>query len=394
MIDAVVVGAGPAGLSASYALAQRGVEHVVLERGRVGETWLGRRWDSFRLNTPHWMNVLPGASRAAPGGAFVTHREFVSHLERYVDEFALPVETGVEVGVLMRFGGVWEVPTSSGVLRARTVIAAGGAQNVPVAPKGALHVADYRRPDALADGAVLVVGSGQSGAAVAEELVESGRRVFLATSRVPRVPRRYRGRDSAEWMRDCGMFDVTRADVAGPPPRQPQVSGVRGGHTLSLQQLARDGVTLLGRLERLDRRKARFAGNARANIAYADEASARFKAAVDRYVAAAGLYAPQSDDPADRPAPAGLGVDAPRALDLEREGIGTILWCTGFGADDRWRPKRGPGLFELGVPWLRTRMSGTIFGVAREADGVAAEVARALEPRRRSYRPLRVSFGV
>jgi putative flavoprotein involved in K+ transport len=234
----VIVGAGPAGLAASSRLARAGSAHVVLERGRVGSSWRTQRWDSFRLNTPRWANRVPGKFLDGPRDSFVTAGDLVAAFERLAAR--LPVVEGAEVFSARRSEARWRVDTSRGPLLADAVVVASGFQSVPRRPGYAsalpseiaqLHAADYRRPGELGDG-VLVVGGGQSGVQIAEDLLDAGKRVYVATSRVGRLPRRYRGRDAYEWLRDNGQLDLPRheADPATIAATPPQVSG---GRTLS-----------------------------------------------------------------------------------------------------------------------------------------------------------------
>jgi putative flavoprotein involved in K+ transport len=251
----------------------------------------------------------------------------------------------------------------------------------------------YRSPAALPPGAVLVVGSGQSGAQIADELAAAGRDVLLATSRVPRVPRRYRDRDVHEWTVELGLYDQPTEAVTDPAElteAHPMLSGARGGHTMSYQQMARDGVRLLGRLVDVDEDRLRFGPNLPENIEYADRRAAGFRRAVDEYVARVGIKAPEPDmDPAERPEPG--SEDSPETLSLRAEGIATVIWCTGFGPDTGWlhvpvlRPDgspahtRGitafPGLYVAGYPWLSNRGSGILYGVAADAARIAQHIA-------------------
>jgi putative flavoprotein involved in K+ transport len=399
-VDTVVVGAGHAGLATSYALRRRAVDHVVLERGRIGETWLSKRWDAFRLNTPGWMNRLYGMPEPADPHAFPTAAEFVASLERYVREHSLPVETGVEIAAAERSPAGWLVRTADRTLVARNLVAASGGLNTPKVPAVAaavrgteqLHVADYRRPEALPPGAVLVVGGAQSGAQVTEDLLEHGRRTFLATSAVGRNPRVYRAHDRAWWAVQMGQFDerVEHVPAEKRAAAQPLVSGTRGGHTLSYQQLARDGAVLLGRLEAADGRRLRFADDLAANTAFADAASASSKRAVDAFVARHGIDAPPPEpDRADEPAAA--YENGPTELDLKAEGIATVVWATGFTGSFGWLPpsaldadgqplhRQGvsplPGLYFVGLPWLTRRKSGVVYGAGDDAERVAELVA-------------------
>src|SRR6516225_284860 len=304
--DVVIVGGGQAGLAVSYYLRALGVEHVVLERGQIAESWRSARWDSFTLVTPNWMTRLPGHTMSAgTGGDFLPRDAVVAMLERFADE--LPVHTGTEVLSVTCGGDGYRVVTTLEQITARAVVVAGGGQRRPVIPGLAhglaadIHQSDasrYRRPDTLPPGAVLVVGSGQSGAQIADELATAGREVLLATSRVPRVPRRYRGRDVHEWTVELGLYDQRTEAVADPAAFRephPMLSGARGGHTLSYQQLARDGVRLLGRLVGTEGRSLRFGPELPRNIQHADQAAEQFRRMVDEYVARAGIAAPPPD---------------------------------------------------------------------------------------------------
>jgi putative flavoprotein involved in K+ transport len=287
-------------------------------------------------------------------------------------------------------------------ISARAVVIAGGGQRAAVIPALAarlpldLHQCDaasYRSPAGLPPGAVLVVGSGQSGAQIADELATAGREVLLATSRVARVPRRYRDRDIHEWSAELGLYDQATESVTDPGELReahPMLSGARGGHTLALQQLARDGVRLLGRLVDAEDTKLTFSPDLPENMHYADRRAAGVRRAVDAYVARAGIMAaPPDTDPAERPLPA--PPDAPLALDLRAERIGSVVWCIGFGPDSGWvdvpvlradgvpAHRRGvtafPGLYVAGYPWLSTRGSGLLYGVDADASRIARHIA-------------------
>src|SRR5690349_10194291 len=400
-VDVVVVGAGQAGLEVSYYLRAFGVEHVVLERGRVGESWRSARWDSFTLVTPDRMTRLPGhVLGAGTGPDFLPRDAVVGLLEGFAA--SLPVNEGVEVVSVKTDGHGYLVTTPAQQFYARAVVIAGGGQRIPVVPPLAprmpaeLHQCDaarYRNPAGLPPGAVLVVGSGQSGAQIADELAAAGREVLLATSRVARVPRRYRGRDVHEWSVELGLYDQATDAVTDPAQFRephPMLSGARGGHTVALQQLARDGVRLLGRLVDAEDTKLAFAADLGENMQYADRRAAGFRRAVDSYVAGAGIVAaPPDTDPAEQPLPE--VPDAPLALDMRAEGITSVVWCTGFGPDTDWvhvpvlradglpAHTRGitasPGLYVSGYPWLSTRGSGILYGVAADAARIAQHIA-------------------
>jgi putative flavoprotein involved in K+ transport len=400
-VDVVIVGAGQAGLTVSYYLRTFGVEHVVLERGQIAESWRSARWDSFTLVTPNWMTRLPGYTMAAgTGREFLPRDDVVGMLERFARE--LPVHAGTEVLSVAAGDGSYTVATTCGRLMARAVVVAGGGQRCPVIPGLAsglaadIHQCDasrYRCPDALPPGAVLVVGSGQSGAQIADELAAAGREVLLATSRVPGVPRRYRGRDVHEWTVELGLYGQRTDAVADPAAFRephPMLSGARGGHSISYQQLARDGVRLLGRLADADGRSLRFGPDLQEHIQYAGQRAAQFQHAVDEYIARTGIAAPPPEaDPAERPLTWAEG--SPERLDARAERISTVLWCTGFGPDTGWlripvlahdgTPAHTggitafPGLYVAGYPWLSNRGSGILYGVAADAARIAQHIA-------------------
>jgi putative flavoprotein involved in K+ transport len=406
MEDAIVVGAGPAGLAASWHLRRRGVSHVVLERGRVGETWRSQRWDSFTLNTPTWMSCLPGGPAPGPPDGFLPRDAWVTHLDDHARSAELPVRTGAKVtGLEARPDGTFEVRVGGAgpeTIAARCVVVASGVQREPRTPALAadlpdgvvqLHTVAYRNPAQLSAGAVLVVGSAQSGGQVAEDLLAAGRMVYLSTSRVARVRRRTRGTDTLEWLVMDGWVDQTVASLADPALRfapQPITSGVgRFGHTLSLQWLEERGARLLGHLRGIQRGSLLFDDDLGANVRFADEQSAMVNRRVEAAIAAGGRAAalpPLEDDPADRPHPNPAAIHAPTELDLERAGIDTVIWATGVTGrfdwlpsdllDERGAPRHGdgamllPGLFVLGLPWLRNRGSGIAYGMDRDAAAI------------------------
>jgi putative flavoprotein involved in K+ transport len=394
-VGVAVVGAGPAGLAASGRLADCGCSHVVLERERVAWSWRSQRWDSFRLNTPRWANRVPGIHLEGDPGSFASADSLVGALERFAE--GLPVVEGAEVRSARRTGRGWRLDTSYGALTAGAVVVASGFQNVARRPAYAdmlpaeirqLHVADYRRPDDLDDG-VLIVGGGQSGVQIADDLLEAGKRVYLSTSRVGRLPRRYRGRDAMEWMRESGQLDLAadRADFAAVRATPPQVSGAGGGRTLSYQHLARCGATLLGRATGWDGRRLVLASDLGENVRFADEASAFFRAAWDRraQVSSGTIGSGARPEPADEPAPSLHHVHGPESLDLAAAGVSTVIWATGFGASTDWLPPGAldahrrpqlPGLHVIGAPWLTHRSSANLYGMVSDADRLAGSLAR------------------
>jgi putative flavoprotein involved in K+ transport len=340
--------------------------------------------------------------------------DLVRSFEQYSTKFDLPVRTGVTVTAVEASanGDGFAVHTDDPdqeVIEARTVVIAAGIMQTPNVPAlntkipdsiAQLHTADYRSPSALPPGAVVVVGGGQSGCQIVEDLLPSGRNVYLCTSKVARLPRRYRGREILEWWVEMGFLDVTVDELEDPSIRfatQPQTSGLgRHGHTVSLQQLERDGATLLGRLVDVEDGVLITDDRLSEYISFADEKSAKFKQDIDTYLARAGIEPPPLEhDPADVPAPPDAGSGAPTRLDLREADVGAIVWCTGFTADyswirvpvldDRGRPlhERGvapvPGVYFLGFPWLQSRKSGIVYGIEEDAQYVASAITRRLE---------------
>lgn len=416
MLDAVVVGAGQAGLGTSYFLQRDRRDHVVFERGRIGETWRSQRWDSFQLNTPNSVSTLPGSSYEGPeSDGFWRHGELVAYFERYAKRWQLPVRTGVTVTSIEPADGAgrFVVRTSARgrapeSVTCRSVVIASGIQQSPQFPPARsrlpgdirhLHTADYRNAAALPPGAVVVVGSAQSGVQIAEDLLAARRKVYLCTSKVGRTPRRHRGRDIFEWSVEMGHWDVTLAglkDKSVSRATQAQISGVgRHGHTVSLQSLARMGAVVLGRLLDVEGESLVVSDDAAAHVRFADEHSQRRKNEVDAYLARAGIAPPpREDDPADEPDPRAECVSPLRRLDLRDAQVGAVIWATGFTADFSWirlpaldregAPvhERGvspvPGLYFIGFPWLNSRKSGLIYGIREDGEYIANAISQHL----------------
>ncbi len=396
-IDCVVVGAGPAGVAASGALSARGVDHMVLERGQVANSWRTQRWDSFQVNTPGWMNQMLGDQHR---DAHLTAAEVVDRLDALGAD--LPIRDGVEVVRLSPVNDHHELGTSDGAVAARTVIVATGDQNTPRLPQLArnvpdriaqYHAADYRRPDQLPSGGVLVVGSAQSGCQITEDLIAAGRRVVLATSRVGRIPTPYRGRPAVDWLGEAGFFDQRPEDVPDPSMLHASnpVSGA-GGRYLSLQQLARRGVRIAGRLVGVNGERVSFDDSAAANVAAGDAFAARARANIDDIIQRRRVAAPPAQPDRD----AGpIHLDAPATVDIRAEDIGTVIWCTGFTGDYSWldtaltdhdgAPRRVgaastvAGVWYVGLRWLVTRASELLHGIPRDAAAVADAVRAHLQ---------------
>lgn len=416
ILDTVIVGGGQAGLGVSYFLQQSSNRHVVFEQGRIGESWLSGRWDSFQLNTPNLRNVLPGLPYDGPeADGFWKTDKLVDYFHQYVDRFQLPVRTGVTVTSVERAGDHdgFIVKTQSKdqaeeTVASRSVVIAAGIQRIPKVPAlrsklpadiVQLHTSEYRNPQSLPPGAVIVVGGGQSGCQIVEDLLSAGRTVCLCTSKVGRVPRRYRGRDLVEWWVDTKFWDVTYdslPDKAMSRAAQPQISGLgRYGHTMSLQYLASRGAVILGRLLDVQSDTLVLGDDAAAHVHFADEFSQRVKNDIDAYLERMNITAPPlEDDPADSPDPEAKCVSPLRQLNLREANVSTVIWATGFTGDFRWihlpvfddqnKPihNRGisaeRGLYFVGFPWLNSRKSGILLGIAEDAQYIAEAIREQL----------------
>ena len=395
--DVVVVGAGQAGLAVSHELTEAGVSHVVLERGEVGQTWRGR-WDSFCLVTPNWSLGLPGHPYDGddPHG-FMPRDEIVAYLERCAA--AAPVRANVEVTSLAPRDGGFALETSEGPLTARSVVLSAGAYQRPYRPAAAselphallqLDIPDYRSPDQLPAGAVLIVGSGQSGCQIAEELHEAGRDVFLACGRAPWTPRRIGDHDFVWWAVESGYLDAPLSSLPAPAARlaaNVQATGRNGGHDLHYRTLRSLGVTLLGRLSGADGRHARFEGDLGQSVAWGDERRAQMMELIRKTAAERGMAEP------DMPEPEEFDGAAPEWVDLTS--FGTVLFAGGFRPDyASWVHVPGAfdelgfpaceecastavdGLYFAGVHFLRKRKSSLLMGVGEDAALVASQIAQ------------------
>jgi putative flavoprotein involved in K+ transport len=397
-----IVGGGQAGLSMSYFLQRRGIDHVVLERHRALHTWSTRRWDSFCLVTPNWQCQLPGHTYDGPDpDGFMVKDEILQYLAGFAAKVNAPLREGVAVQrVAVGQDGGFEVATSEGDLTACQVVVASGAYQQPIIPRLAerlprgivqLHSEQYRNPQALPDGAVLVVGSGQSGAQIAEDLHLAGRKVYLAVGDAPRCARFYRGKDVVTWLAEMGYYDMP---VQAHPLREGvrdntnhYVTGRDGGRDIDLRRFAREGMELYGRLTGLDDDTLVFDADLRASLDNADRTYNGINAAIDRHIANAGIAAP----PASVYAPLWEPGEERRRLRLRDAGIAAVIWCIGFQSDYRWlevpvfdgRGNPGhvrgvtshDGLYFLGLPWLHTWGSGRFSSVARDALYLADYIA-------------------
>lgn len=399
-VETLVIGAGQAGLATSYFLTATGREHVVLERGRVGETWRSERWDGFFLNTPNWTLQLPGYEYSGSDpDAFSRLADVIEYVEGYARSFGAPVREGVSVIAVRPHADRYVVETATGEFDAGNVVLATGAFQRPTPPApGAesatevlqLHTSAYRRPGQLPGGGVLVVGSGQSGCQIADELREAGRDVWLSVGRCPWFPRRYRGRDILHWTQVMGILDETVDQLPAPEARlvcNPPVSGNDGGHDCHPRWLSQRGVRLVGRVARIEGSTVSFERGLEENLAFGDAFAAELLQAIDGYVAAAGVDAPPADDPSETAMP----ETETGELDLAAEGITSILWASGFRPDYSWIDlpladaqgwavqergvTRHPGLYVVGLNWLYKRKSALLCGVGEDAEHMVSHLA-------------------
>jgi putative flavoprotein involved in K+ transport len=397
----IIVGGGQAGLAISYLLKQESIDHVIFEKNQIGHAWRNQRWDSFCLVTPNWQCRLPGFPYA--GGddqGFMLKDEIVQYLEDYAASFQAPILEGVGVSKLSQRTDAFEVITSQGTYTADQVVVATGGYHTPkiaaIAKKlpphiVQLHSVDYKNPETLPD-RILLVGTGQSGCQIAEDLHLAGKTVHLATGSAPRSPRRYRGRDVVEWLELMGHYDL-------PIDEHPQKEMVRhktnhyltgrdGGREIDLRQFALEGMHLYGRLKDIDGNQILFADNLKENLDQADATAARIKQSIDEYIAKNQL-----DAPIEAPyQPVWEPSSTPLTLNIDE--IEAVVWSTGFNFNYAWvdvpvfnsmgEPlhDRGvtnvAGLYFLGLPWLYTWGSGRFSGVARDAEYLAEKIRETL----------------
>ena len=399
-IHTVVIGGGQAGLAMSRCLSDRGVDHVVLERGRVAERWRSERWESLRLLTPNWQSRLPGFRyEGDQPDEFMTMPEVVAYLERYSQMLEAPVYTETSVSAVRGTHSGFTVETNRGVWSARNVVMATGYCDRPHVPEEARHLPPdivqvtptvYRSPAQLPDGGVLVVGASASGIQLADELQRSGRAVTLAVGRHTRLPRQYRGKDIMWWLDAMGVLVETTDDVfdAATSRKQPslQLVGWPDHSSLDLPLLQARGVRLAGRLSKVDGTRVSFADDLVAHTAAADVRLARLLGRVDEFIELKAM----ASTPAEPFEPFVWPNPAPDWLDLRAEQIRTVVWATGFrrvypwlhlpviGADGEIRHERGvtavPGLYVLGMHFQRRRNSSFIDGVGHDAVELAEHI--------------------
>lgn len=403
-VKTIIIGGGQAGLSASYYLSQLDHENVVFEQAtQADHAWRDDRWDSFTLVTPNSLFRLPGAEYDGPAPHdFMPKSEIISRFEQYIDRYQLPVKYRTRVIAVDRNeqGLGFRVNTEDATWVAENVVIATGLFQHPRIPGVAkeltptitqLASGQYQNPDTLPPGAVLVIGSAQSGCQIAEELYLSGRQVYLCVSSAGRAPRRYRGKDVFDWLEMAGIMDRTVDQLESPQEKfeaNPHLSGAGGGHSLNLHRFARDGVVLLGRLEGGSGSTIRLAPDLHDKLSIADNVEAEIAKLIDRYIEKEGIDAPPEQLPQFR---AGYDAEIITELDLRAVGVTSVIWATGYRfdfslvhlpvLDNDGYPltKRGvtafQGLYFIGMPWLYNQSSGLLCGVGNDAAHIATKIA-------------------
>jgi len=400
-VDTLIIGAGQAGIAMSEHLTHNKVPHLILEKNRIAEAWRTGRWDSLVANGPAWHDRFPGME--FPNNQpdrFVPKEQVADYFEAYAQKFKMPIEDNVEVLSVYRNESQsgFTVTTSQGVINAQRIVSATGPFQIPVIPSisphipdvSQLHSADYRNPEQLPAGSVMVVGAGSSGVQIADELQRSGREVYLSVGPHDRPPRRYRGRDFVWWLGVLGLWDIAAND----PDKEHvtiAVSGANGGKTIDFRALAQQGVHLVGRTQSFKDDLVSFAPDLVDNINAGDQNYFSLLDRADQYIADNGLDFPQEpearhllDDPACMLTPQ-------LSLNLKETNITTIIWATGYKTDYSWlkvdafdeqnQPKhhRGispvPGVYFLGLPWLSRRGSSFIWGVWHDAKYIADQIS-------------------
>jgi putative flavoprotein involved in K+ transport len=406
----VVIGAGQSGLAMSWCLAARSIDHVVLERGEVANTWRTERWASLTLLTPNWQSRLPGFGYEGddPDG-FRTMPETIAFLERYAKRVSPPLQTQCPVTAVRRAADGYEVVTEQSTWHCKAVVLATGAFNIAQVPKlseavpphiAQLTTAQYRNAESLEPGGVMVVGAAASGAQIADEIHRSGRPVTLAVGEHVRAPRTYRGKDIQWWMDATGLNDERYDQVENLRRARNlssfQIAGYPDRRNVDLNALTSLGVKLVGRLAGIQGGKAQLSGSLRNLCQLADLKQNRLLNTFDEWATENGVG--EAVEPPYRPEPTRVEASPPLGLDFDRAGIRTIVWATGFRPDYSWLDvpvldhkgnihhdggvvTGAPGLYVLGLPFLRRRKSSLMDGAGDDARDLSAHLAAHLGAR-------------
>ena len=400
----IVVGGGQAGLSISYCLKQRGIDHIIFEKNQIGYSWQQKRWDTFCLVTPNWQCTLPGYHYPGvdPDG-FMERDAIVEYIKEYAQSFNPPIKEGVEVFSVTKNNsqGLFTVASSIGNYTADQVVVATGNYHQGKIPRIAeklandvlqLHSSDYKNPESLPEGEVLVVGTGQSGCQIAEDLHLAGKKVHLCVGSAPRSPREYRGKDVVDWLDRLGYYNLT---VDNHPDQENvrtktnhYVTGRGGGHEIDLRTFATEGMQLYGSLKDVRGDYLEFKPNLKHNLDRADDVAESIKRTIDEYIAKNNIDAPIESpyQPIWQPKKEVL------ELDYQKNNITSVVWCIGYKTNFSWvdvpvfdgkgypTHDRGVtsvrGLYFLGLPWLYTWGSGRFSGIARDAEYLSDYIAK------------------
>lgn len=400
--NTVIIGGGQAGLALSRCLSELGIDHVVMERGKLAQRWRSQSWDSLRLLTPNWMTRLPGFHYDGDEpDAFMSVGELIAMFERYAAMFRPPLLTQTAVHSVEARRSGFHVTSSSGTWLANSVVIATGSADLPFIPDISRGVrrsitqvapAEYRRPEQLPPGGVLMVGASATGVQLADEIQRSGRQVTLAVGHHTRLPRRYRGRDILGWFDRAGILNRP-VDPGTAHHRRPsfQLVGKADHTSMDLATLHESGVRLVGRVQEIDGTRVRISDDLAPTMAAADARMSDILRRIDEHIAATASGAP----PAETFRPTWpLALDAPNALDLKNERINTVVWATGYRRAYPWLrlpvldargeiahvegETRVPGLYVLGLNFQRRLNSGFIDGVGADARVIARSIARSV----------------
>ena len=401
-INTIIVGGGQAGLCTSYYLKKQGRDHIILEKAHQAAQVWRNRWDSFTLVTPNWMIRLPGAPYTGqdPNG-FMPRDEIVRYIENYIQHYTFPIRYGVRVKAVSYLDESFLIETTQGNIKASNVVIAAGLFQKPKIPSfsaaistkiNQIHSSQYKNPESLPPGAVLVVGSSQSGSQIAEELNENERSVYLSVSATGRIPRRYRSKDVYIWMKKMGYFIHKVNELQSPHDKfapSAHSTGKNGGHTINLHQFAKDGITLIGRIQDANGNQIILRPDLKDNLAFADKFEDDFTKEIDEYIRSEHLDVPTESLPQLK---FGYEVDEIRELDLHEANITTIIWATGYSFDYSWIKlpvvdedgypiqdcgvSNYPGLYFVGMTFLCNGISGLLAGVGDDARRIAEMIQK------------------
>ncbi|WP_170330088.1 flavin-containing monooxygenase [Ruegeria arenilitoris] len=399
--DTLVVGGGQAGIALSEHLGNNDVPHIILEKNRTAEAWRTGRWDALVANGPCWHDRFPSLHfKGDDPDAFVPKDRVAEYLVEYAEMVKAPIREGVEALKAERLPGKggFRVETTAGEIHAKRIVAATGAFQHPVIPPivpetagvEQLHSFYYKNPEQLAEGAVMVVGAGSSGAQIADELNRAGRKVFLSVGPHDRPPRRYRTRDNVWWLGVLGLWDMA-AQKPGTEHVTISVSGAHGGHTMDFRRLGNEGVTLTGMTKSFENGVLSFADDLQSNVAAGDANYLEMLDMADAYIQRTGIDLPEEPEARERFADPDSLTNPLTSVDFAKEGIKTIIWATGFRQDFSWIKadafdakgapihQRGvsvePDIYFLGLPWQSRRGSTFIWGVWHDAKYIADQIA-------------------